>query len=94
MNIVDVTLREGEQFSKAFFTKEMKIELSSLLDEFGIEYIEVTSPACSPQSWEDAKVLSNLGLNAKIAAHVRCAKEDIDISLVLKDFEKSYKKLF
>jgi len=81
LNIVDVTLREGEQFAKAFFTTEMKIELSSLLDEFGVEYIEVTSPACSPQSWEDAKVLSNLGLKAKITAHVRCAKEDIDISL-------------
>ncbi len=81
LNIVDVTLREGEQFAKAFFTTEMKIELSSLLDEFGIEYIEVTSPACSPQSLEDAKVLSNLGLKAKITAHVRCNKEDIDISL-------------
>ena len=81
LNIVDVTLREGEQFSKAFFTTEMKIELSSLLDEFGVEYIEVTSPACSPQSWEDAKVLSNLGLRAKIMAHVRCTKDDIDVSL-------------
>ncbi len=81
LNIVDVTLREGEQFAKAFYTTEMKIELSHLLDEFGVEYIEVTSPACSPQSWEDAKILSNLGLKAKIAAHVRCAKEDIDISL-------------
>jgi len=81
LNIVDVTLREGEQFAKAFFTTEMKIELSSLLDEFGVEYIEITSPACSPQSFEDAKILSNLGLKAKITAHVRCAKEDIDISL-------------
>ncbi len=81
LNIVDVTLREGEQFAKAFFTTEMKIELSSLLEEFGVEYIEVTSPACSPQSFEDAKVLSNLGLKAKITAHVRCNKEDIDISL-------------
>ena len=81
LQIVDVTLREGEQFAKAYFTTEMKIELAHLMDEFGIEYIEVTSPACSPQSLEDAKILSNLGLNAKIAAHVRCTKDDIDISL-------------
>lgn len=81
LQIVDVTLREGEQFAKAFFTQEMKIELAYLLDEFGVEYIEVTSPACSPQSWEDAKCLSNLSLKAKIMAHVRCAKEDIDTSL-------------
>ena len=81
LQIVDVTLREGEQFAKAYFTIEMKIELARLMDEFGIEYIEVTSPACSPQSWKDAKILSNLGLNAKIAAHVRCTKDDIDISL-------------
>lgn len=81
LQIVDVTLREGEQFAKAYFTIEMKIELAHLMDEFGIEYIEVTSPACSPQSWEDAKILSNLGLNAKITAHVRCTQEDIDMSL-------------
>ncbi|MCK4966535.1 homocitrate synthase [bacterium] len=81
LQIVDVTLREGEQFAKAYFTTEMKIELAHLMDEFGIEYIEVTSPACSPQSWEDARILSNLGLNAKITAHVRCTKDDIDISL-------------
>ena len=36
LQIVDVTLREGEQFAKAYFTTEMKIELAHLMDEFGI----------------------------------------------------------
>ena len=81
LKIIDVTLREGEQFAKAFFTTEMKLELAHLLDEFGVDYIEVPSPACSPQSWEDARMLSKAGLKAKILAHTRCAKQDIDLSL-------------
>jgi homocitrate synthase len=81
IKLIDITLREGEQFAKAFFTTEMKVHIAKLLDELGAEYIEVTSPACSPQSWKDAETLAKLGLNAKIAAHVRCTQEDIDISL-------------
>lgn len=81
MYLVDVTLREGEQFAGAYFTTEQKIAIAQKLDEFGADYIEVTSPACSPQSWEDARILSSLGLKAKIAAHVRCTKADIDKSL-------------
>jgi len=81
IKIVDVTLREGEQFARSFFTTDMKVRIAQALDEFGVEYIELTSPACSPQSWSDAKVISNLGLKAKVAAHTRVAKEDIDTSL-------------
>lgn len=43
--IVDSTLREGEQFKHAHFTSEQKVELARALDAFGVEYIELTSPA-------------------------------------------------
>ena len=46
--IIDSTLREGEQFSPAHFTTEQKIQIAKLLDEFGVEYIELTSPVASP----------------------------------------------
>lgn len=46
--IIDSTLREGEQFEKANFSTQDKVEIAKALDEFGIEYIEVTTPVASP----------------------------------------------
>jgi homocitrate synthase len=48
-NIIESTLREGEQFANAFFTSEQKLHIANLLNDFGVEYIELTSPASSEQ---------------------------------------------
>ncbi len=79
--LIDTTLREGEQFSGAFFTPEQKVRIARLLDAFGVEYIEVTSPRASPQSAADARRLAGLGLRAKVLAHVRCHPEDARAAL-------------
>ncbi|RMD76147.1 MAG: homocitrate synthase, partial [Chloroflexi bacterium] len=47
---VDTTLREGEQFASARFTSAQRLAIAEMLDAFGVEYIELTSPAASPQS--------------------------------------------
>ena len=75
-HIIESTLREGEQFVGASFTTEQKMEIARLLDEFGVEYIELTSPVASPQSFEDCKVIANLGLRTKILTHTRCHMDD------------------
>ncbi|MBC7257589.1 MAG: homocitrate synthase, partial [Chloroflexi bacterium] len=80
-SIIESTLREGEQFVGANFTTEQKIRIARALDEFGVEYIELTSPAASPQSFEDCKTIANLGLRAKILTHVRCTIEDAKLAL-------------
>jgi len=74
--IIESTLREGEQFVGADFTTAQKIEIAQALDEFGVEYIELTSPVVSPQSYQDIKTISNMGLRAKILTHIRCHKDD------------------
>ncbi len=79
--IIDSTLREGEQFSAAHFTTEDKIRIAKLLDEFGVEYIELTSPVASPQSCEDLKTVARLGLRAKILTHVRCHMDDARVAV-------------
>ena len=74
--IIDSTLREGEQFAKAHYTTEQKIQIAKALDEFGVEYIELTSPVASPQSFEDCRTIANLGLKTKILTHTRCHMDD------------------
>jgi homocitrate synthase len=75
-SIIESTLREGEQFSTATFSTAQKIEIAGLLDDFGVEMIEMTSPCASPQSDADIRAIVSLGLNARILTHVRCARED------------------
>ncbi|RYP16072.1 hypothetical protein DL765_005330 [Monosporascus sp. GIB2] len=74
--IIESTLREGEQFVNSFFDTETKIKIAKALDSFGVDYIELTNPCSSPQSFEDCKTIANLGLKAKILTHVRCHMDD------------------
>lgn len=75
--IIESTLREGEQFVNAFFTTDQKIRIAQLLDAFGVEYIELTTPRASPQSYLDCSTIAKLGLRAKTLTHTRCTLEDV-----------------
>ncbi|KAJ2375720.1 homocitrate synthase lys21 [Coemansia sp. RSA 2607] len=79
--IIESTLREGEQFANAFFSTEKKIEIAKALDEFGVEYLELTSPAASTQSYNDCRAIVDLNLNAKILTHVRCHMDDAKLAV-------------
>lgn len=79
--IIESTLREGEQFANAFFDTETKIKIAKALDDFGVDYIELTSPAASEQSRKDCEAICKLGLKAKILTHVRCHMDDARIAV-------------
>jgi homocitrate synthase len=79
--LIDSTLREGEQFAKANFRTEDKLEIARALDTFGVEYVEVTSPAASPQSQRDARQIVKLGLGARVITHSRCVLDDVQAAL-------------
>jgi homocitrate synthase len=74
--IIDSTLREGEQFGPAHFTPSQKVALAEKLDEFGVEYLELTSPCASPQSDADVRTIAALPLRARVLTHVRCHPDD------------------
>ncbi|CAJ0746479.1 20800_t:CDS:2, partial [Entrophospora sp. SA101] len=74
-------LSRGEQFANAFFDTAKKIEIAKSLDTFGVEYIELTSPAASEQSRQDCQEICNLGLKAKILTHIRCHMDDAKIAV-------------
>ncbi|KZV97461.1 homocitrate synthase [Exidia glandulosa HHB12029] len=80
-SIIESTLREGEQFANAFFDTKTKIAIAKALDAFGVEYIELTSPAASEQSRADCEAICKLGLRAKILTHIRCHMDDARIAV-------------
>jgi 2-isopropylmalate synthase len=47
VQILDTTLREGEQTPGVSFTHAQKIEIVKKLDGFGVDFIEVGHPAVS-----------------------------------------------
>ncbi|KAL5344046.1 hypothetical protein BJX70DRAFT_405225 [Aspergillus crustosus] len=79
--IIESTLREGEQFANAFFDTETKIRIAKALDEFGVDYIELTNPHASEQSRLDCEAIAGLGLKAKVLAHIRCHMDDARIAV-------------
>ncbi len=78
IQILDSTLREGEQTPGVSFTILEKIEIVKLLNQFGVDYIEVGHPVVSDDIYSFIKSLSNLNLSSKIIAHSRLLKSDID----------------
>ncbi|KAI1077231.1 homocitrate synthase [Whalleya microplaca] len=79
--IIESTLREGEQFANAYFDTETKIKIAKALDEFGVDCIELTSPAASEASRKDVEAICKLGLKAKILTHVRCDMRDVKLAV-------------
>jgi len=75
--IIDSTLREGEQFARAYFTTAQKLEIAAALDRFGVDAIEITNPAASPRSFTDARLLARMPRRALLLAHVRCTTDDV-----------------
>lgn len=79
--ILDSTLREGEQFTGAFFTTEQRLNIARMLDAVGVTYIEVPSPIVSPETGDAVRQLCELDTRARIVAHVRCAESDVQAAL-------------
>jgi homocitrate synthase len=79
--IIDSTLREGEQFAKTSFSTGQKVEIALALDDFGVEYIELTSPTASPGSYRDARIIAGLELKTKVLTHTRCDLEDAKVAV-------------
>ncbi|KJJ85877.1 trans-homoaconitate synthase [Candidatus Omnitrophus magneticus] len=77
IEILDSTLREGEQSRDVSFSLEQKIELASLLDEFGVDFIEVGHPVVSEQIRDDVHEICSIGLRANVITHARAKIEDV-----------------
>lgn len=81
VEILDSTLREGEQTPGVTFSVEEKIAIANLLDEFGVDIIEAGHPMVSKDVFRGIKKIASQGYNAEILAHCRAVKEDIDAAI-------------
>ena len=78
VQILDSTLREGEQTPGVSFKISQKIEIVKFLNRFGVDFIEVGHPIVSKDIYSFIEKVSKLNLNSKIIAHSRLLKADID----------------
>lgn len=80
LHIIDTTLRDGEQAPGVVFTTEEKYRISSMLDELGMEEVEIGTPAISEDERDNIKFLCNSGFRFKTLCWSRAVKSDIDIA--------------
>lgn len=78
MEILDTTLREGEQTPGVTFSNEEKLEIADLLDQFGVDIIEIGHPTVSEDLREACKKLSNQDFNSETLGHARARNDDIN----------------
>ncbi len=81
IKIDDTTLRDGEQTAGVVFSNREKIRIAQLLDEVGVDQIEVGVPAMGGDEKEAIKKIANMGLKASILAWNRTVVDDIKHSL-------------
>jgi len=80
LKILDTTLREGEQTPGVYFDVHIKVAIADLLDEIGIDIIEVGHPAVTEEIHHAVEEIANRNLKAKIGAHARSLQKDVDLA--------------
>lgn len=83
VEIIESTLREGEQFANSFFDLEKKIEIAKALDEFGVDYVrhESNRPVRSTLTVAADRVDQSSGFGA-VKARLR---GDMQVGLEIQD---------
>ncbi|MCL6456794.1 MAG: homocysteine methyltransferase [Gorillibacterium sp.] len=79
--LVDTTLRDGEQTAGVVFSPEEKIKMAVALDQAGIRWIEAGIPAMGKREQETLRSMLALPLKATLIAWNRAESEDIKASV-------------
>lgn len=78
MQIHDVTLREGEQRSGQSYTVDQKVQGASVLDDLGVDAIQVGFPAARDGTKE---VCAQLEVDADVTGMARAVERDVDAAI-------------
>ena len=80
-NIIESTLREGEQFEGGHFSTDDKLEIATALDAFGVEYLELSTPIASPQSATDLQTIAKMPRRFRLLTHIRARMEEARLAV-------------
>ncbi|MDR0900755.1 MAG: 2-isopropylmalate synthase [Methanobrevibacter sp.] len=81
INVLDTTLRDGEQTPGISLTSNEKLRIATKLDEIGVNIIEAGSAITSIGEREGIKTITNENFNAEIASFARAMPVDVDAAL-------------
>lgn len=81
LQIVDTTLRDGEQTAGVVFSNHEKIRIARLLSELGVNQIEAGIPVMGGDEAQAIKEIVKLGLKPSIMGWNRAVISDIEASL-------------
>lgn len=81
IQIVDTTLRDGEQTAGVVFANKEKLRIARMLDDIGVNQIEAGIPVMGGDEKDAVKEICKLGLKASIMGWNRAVISDIQHSL-------------
>jgi len=81
IQIVDTTLRDGEQTAGVVFTNDEKVEIARMLADAGVFQIEAGVPAMGGDEQETVSRIVDLDLGVRILSWNRVVISDIDASI-------------
>ncbi len=78
VNIIDTTLRNGEQTAGVVFSKHEKIRIVNMLDEIGIPEIEIGTPALGDLEREIIREILKGDFNARLFVYCEAEPKNIE----------------
>ncbi|MFI1772770.1 homocitrate synthase/isopropylmalate synthase family protein [Thalassobellus citreus] len=81
--IIDTTLRDGEQAPGVVFSKKEKMKIAILLDELGVDEVEIGTPAISKEEKLIIKDIASQGFSYKTSSWCRAHLTDIEEAVKL-----------
>ncbi len=80
IEILDTTLRDGEQQPGIVFSREDKVAIAKKLDAMGVHRIEAGTPSVSQEDADAIREICDLGLKADVYCFTRNVVADIELA--------------
>ena len=81
IQVLDTTLREGEQTPGVYFDSHVKLAIAMSLEKVGVDIIEAGHPKVDPDIARATALVASRITGATVAAHARSMEADVDAAL-------------